>query len=93
MFRKNRTTIRPFEPPAHLIAAGPYRMTRNPIYLAMGVILTGWGLWLGSLPALVVPPLFAVIITERFIRPEERDLAAAFGAAYEAYRRKVPRWL
>lgn len=93
VFRRKRTTIRPFVPPTRLIATGPYRFSRNPIYLAMGVVQLGWGLGLGSLPALAVPPLFAVVVTLRFIRPEERDLTAAFGAAYDDYRKRVPRWL
>ena len=93
MFVRAGTTIVPHEPPRVLITGGVYRLTRNPIYLADALILTGlilrWGAW----PSLVLVPLFVIVITRRFIEPEEARLRAAFGAAFEDWAGRVRRWV
>lgn len=92
-FRRARTTIVPHETPQALVTSGPYRFSRNPIYLADVLILVGWALQLGALlPALLIPA-FVVTIAARFIRPEEARLEAAFPAAFAAWRAKTRRWL
>lgn len=87
------TTLHPFGQPSQLVTDGPYRYTRNPLYLALACILLAVAVWLGSLAALLVVPVFCLAITRSFIRHEEQVLAAAFGADYADYCRRVRRWL
>ena len=92
-FRRRDTTIIPFEQSSTLIVDGPYRLSRNPIYLAMVLVLLGVWLLLGSLsPALVVVP-FVWWISTRFIAKEEQHLETQFGRPYLAYKARVRRWL
>ena len=86
-FRKAKTTVNPMAPQrsAKLVANGVYRMTRNPMYLGLVLILLGL--------ALLGPLAFAAYITRFQILPEERALTAHFGAAYTAYCAQVRRWL
>jgi protein-S-isoprenylcysteine O-methyltransferase Ste14 len=63
------------------------------MYLSLLLALAAWATWLGSWPALLVVPAFVLAMNRWQIRPEERALAALFGAEYEAYRRSVRRWL
>lgn len=91
-FRRHRTTVLPRETPAAMIDTGVYRWSRNPIYLADVLILSGAALrW--DLGGLVLVPLFMVVILRRFIRGEEAGLRAAFGPAFDAYAMRTRRWL
>ena len=92
-FRRHDTTIIPFEQSTGLIAEGPYRYGRNPLYLSMTLILVGLWILLGSLSPAVVVPLFVWWISSRFIANEERHLEAQFGRTYLEYKTKVRRWL
>ena len=92
-FRRHDTTIIPFEQSTALIAEGPYRYSRNPLYLSMTLILVGLWILLGSLSPAVVVPLFVWWISRRFIANEERHLEAQFGRTYLEYKTKVRRWL
>lgn len=92
-FRRARTTIIPHLPPSALVETGPYRFSRNPIYLADLVILAGWVISLGSpLGLLLLVPLYAALL-RLFIRPEEARLSEHLGAAYDAYCARVRRWI
>ena len=93
LFRRAGTAIKPFEESSALVAAGPYRLTRNPMYLGMAGTLLGTGVMLGSVTPLLVVPAFAVTIDLRFIRYEEAALERAFGREYIDYRSRVRRWL
>jgi len=92
-FRRHDTTIIPFEQSTALIAKGPYRYSRNPLYISMTLILVGLWILLGSLSPVVVVPLFVWWISSRFIANEERHLEAQFGRTYLEYKTKVRRWL
>ena len=92
-FRRKRTTIEPHHAPTALIVEGPYRLSRNPIYLGMLAILTGAVLWQGTLGPLPVPFAFAAILTRRFILPEEAALRRTFGPEAERYMQATRRWL
>jgi protein-S-isoprenylcysteine O-methyltransferase Ste14 len=94
-FRRSQTTLNPIEPSraSHLVTAGIFGLTRNPMYLGLLLLLIGWALWLGSASPWFVPPLFAILIYAAQIAPEERALEALFGEAYGAYRQKVGRWI
>ncbi|SIN86406.1 methyltransferase family protein [Vannielia litorea] len=93
-FSRARTTIVPHREARSLITTGIYTRSRNPIYLGDLLILAGlcafWGVWL-ALAVLV--PLFAWLVTDRFIRPEEARLAARFGPEWEAWAARVRRWV
>ena len=91
-FFVQKTTIIPFHQSTALITSGPFRWSRNPIYLSMVLLLTGMAFFLGSLTPLLVPPLFAVLIKRMFIRREEQMLKDQFGDCYQQYCREVPRW-
>ena len=92
-FRRVGTPIRPGSEATALVRDGPFRFTRNPMYLGMTLILLGIALLLGSLSPLLVPPLFMALITALFIRREERWMEETFGESYRSYRRRVRRWL
>lgn len=92
-FLRKKTTIEPHEEPTTLITQGPFRLSRNPIYLAMVVILLGVVLWQGGLSGLVLPPIFMVLLSRRFILPEEQGLRDHFGAAAQDYMQATKRWL
>jgi protein-S-isoprenylcysteine O-methyltransferase Ste14 len=91
-FWRKRTTIEPHHPPTALIVEGPYRLSRNPIYLALLGILTGYVMVLGTLGPALLPVAFAHVLTRRFIAPEEKTLRRIFGAEAEAYLARTRRW-
>jgi protein-S-isoprenylcysteine O-methyltransferase Ste14 len=94
-FRRARTTISPIHPEhaSHLVRTGIYRLTRNPMYVGLVLLLIGLGIYLQSYLALLVLPIFAVCITRFQIKPEERILLQRFGNDYAQYCREVRRWL
>lgn len=94
-FHRARTTVNPLRPEAvsAFVSGGVYRWTRNPMYLGMAAMLLGWAVYLSSIAALAALPLFIVYLNRFQIGPEERALEARFGAEFEAYRRRVRRWL
>ncbi len=93
LFHRARTGIVPFSPATSLVLGGPYRFTRNPMYLGMAGILLGAAILTGSLSPFAVIPAFMALIAERFIAPEEALLERAFGRDYLGYKAKVRRWL
>lgn len=93
LFLKNRTTLSPFKTPAFLVTSGPFRVSRNPAYLGMAVILLGLALILGTAVPFAMPILFILIIEMFFIPAEERMLEDRFGEQYRIYRAAVRRWL
>jgi protein-S-isoprenylcysteine O-methyltransferase Ste14 len=93
LFRSAGTTIRVFEESSALVTSGPYRFSRNPIYLSMMALLFGLNLWLESLSPFFVILLFAVLIQQKFILAEESGLERHFGAVYTEYKGRVRRWI
>ena len=91
--RKHRTTIRHLGTPASLVTSGPFRISRNPIYLGFVLILMGTALLLGSATPWILPLAFAVFTDRLFVRFEERRLEATFGEAWAEYRKRVRRWV
>lgn len=94
-FARVRTTVNPLSPEQAetLVTTGLYRFTRNPMYLAMALILFGGALTLGSIAALAAPAIFVVVMTALQIKPEERALQSIFGETFTAYRGQTRRWL
>ena len=78
---------------AALVQGGPYRFTRNPMYLGMACVLLGACAWLANPLALLAVFVFVGYITRFQIMPEERALLGKFGGAYADYLRRVRRWL
>ena len=93
-FRAAHTTVLPMgRPTTPIVERGPYRFTRNPMYLAMALAYVGLSLLLNSLWALVLLPMVLVVIDVFVIRKEERYLTAKFGEPYQSYSTRVRRWL
>jgi protein-S-isoprenylcysteine O-methyltransferase Ste14 len=93
IFDQVGTTIKPFEESSTLVIRGPFRLSRNPMYLGMVGMLTGLALVLGTASPVVVIPVFVWLLTTRFIVAEERALQARFGDDFRAYQSRVRRWL
>lgn len=95
IFLRNRTSIDPHRPAkaSRLIVSGIYRLTRNPMYLALCGTLLAWSILLAMPLVLWGPILFAGYITRFQIIPEERFLRERFGEDYASYCKRVRRWL
>ena len=87
------TTPNPFEPSTAIATGGPYRFTRNPMYLGMALAYVGLAFAIGILWALAALPVVLLVIDRVIIKREERYLKARFGEQYLAYKRRVRRWL
>lgn len=94
-FVRARTSLTPLTPEkaSQLVVSGLYKYSRNPMYLGLLVLLTGWGLHLSHPVAFLLLPVFVIYITIFQIKPEEKALQRKFGAAYESYCQKVRRWI
>ena len=93
IFQRRKTTIVPGQQSSELVTSGLFRISRNPIYLAMVILLVGVAVSLGSLTPWLVIPVFIFIITRNIITLEEAMLQEAFGPAYAEYRARVRRWI
>jgi protein-S-isoprenylcysteine O-methyltransferase Ste14 len=93
LFRRHKTTSHPYAEATSLVISGPYRFSRNPMYLGLLLTLIGLGLWLQSLSALLLAPLFVFVINRCNIIPEERRLIDCFGEVYEIYQAQTRRWI
>lgn len=94
-FVRAKTTVNPMKPENanRLVTDGLYRISRNPMYLALAFTFIAWGLHLAN-PLCAAPIiLWIVYITEFQIKPEEEALRKKFGAEYEDYCRRVRRWI
>ena len=87
------TNIKTFDDPDHFVDDGAFRRTRNPMYLGFAAMLAGIAAAVGSLSAWVSPLVFVAAAERWYIPFEERRMADRFGAVYEDYRRRVPRWI
>ncbi len=90
--RKMHTTPDPKQPVAILVTTGPYRFSRNPIYLGFLLIFLGFTLLAGTLWGLLLSPFLIGTITRSVIRPEENYLQDRFDGQYSIYRTLVRRW-
>lgn len=92
LFRRHGTGVRPFTVATMLVLDGPYRFTRNPMYLGMVLMVIGAALMLGTIAGFIVPPLFLLLLDRRFVLREEAFLRERFGADYVAFCGSVRRW-
>lgn len=93
LLRSRRTSVIPIRPTTTLVVDGPYRLTRNPMYLGLVVIFVGVALVMQVLWAIVLVPVLLVLVTVTATRKEEAYLEHKFGAEYRGYRAAVRRWL
>jgi protein-S-isoprenylcysteine O-methyltransferase Ste14 len=92
-FRRHRTSPNPYRPSTTLVTDGPYRFTRNPMYVGFTLMYLGVALWAGALWPVVLLPVVLVVMQRGVIAREERYLEAVFGEEYRAYRGRVRRWI
>jgi protein-S-isoprenylcysteine O-methyltransferase Ste14 len=94
-FRRAKTTVNPMKPEttSALVCSGIYRVTRNPMYVGLLLVLVAWAAFLSTAWALLGPLAFVLYINRFQIAPEERVLSAMFGMDYAAYKSRVRRWL
>jgi protein-S-isoprenylcysteine O-methyltransferase Ste14 len=88
-----RGTLAPWSPPTELVQTGPYLYSRNPMYVAVSVILLGWWLGFGERRYLGYLIVVATAFRIRVVLGEEPWLARTHGAAWDRYRARVRRWL
>ena len=94
-FRSASTQIDPRDPAKSeaIVTSGIFQYSRNPMYLGLALVLIGWSIWIGNAFSIALVWLFVWYISRFQIAPEEEALKAKFGAEYEAYLRKVRRWI
>ena len=94
-FKMVSTTISPLKPEesTQLVTTGVYRFSRNPMYVGFLLFLLAWAVLLGSFVAVLVLPLFILIVTKVQILPEEVVLEEKFGQDYVDYKHRVGRWI
>ncbi len=86
-------TLAPWAPPERLVIVGLYRVTRNPMYVAVLLILFGWALGFASRGLWMYAAIVAIVFHLRVVLQEEPWLTRRHGEAYAAYKARVPRWL
>ncbi len=91
--RRAGTSPNPRRPTTALVVTGPYRFTRNPLYLSMTLIYAGAAVAANAFWALVLLPAAMVLIARGPMAREERYLEEQFGDAYRAYKARVRRWI
>ena len=88
-----RGTLAPWDPPQRLVTSGPYRLSRNPMYVGVVVILAGWcALW-SSRTLIIYTAMFMIGFHLRVLLVEEPWARRRFGGEWDAYRARVPRWV
>lgn len=93
VMRRGGQSENPWKPTHHIELRGPFRLTRNPMYLQMVVGCIGFSILLANGWILLLTPLGAWVLQRFAILPEERYLEEKFGEAYKAYKRRVRRWI
>jgi protein-S-isoprenylcysteine O-methyltransferase Ste14 len=88
-----KTSPKPWRPTTAIVTAGPYRFTRNPIYVGFSLIYIGVGFWANTIWPFLLLPVILLVIQFGVIAREEAYLQRIFGDEYLAYKRRVRRWL
>jgi protein-S-isoprenylcysteine O-methyltransferase Ste14 len=91
--KRRGTTVKPFEEPTALIADGVFHVSRHPMYLGFILMLAGIAAFTGSLTPWIVVVWIAFVLDDMFIKPEEKAMEAAFGEDYQAYKKRVRKWI
>src|ERR1051325_2445879 len=94
LFRREGTEINPTsETNQSLVIRGPFRFTRNPMYLGLVIVTFGIAFWVGSLPMFAVPLLVLATASWAHIPFEEAKMRRQFGTAFDRYTNQVRRWI
>lgn len=93
IFVRSRTTVIPFSTASTLVTWGPYRFTRNPMYVGLTLVYVGLAIALAELWPLFLLPLPLLFLQTIVIPFEERRMREIFGETYDTYRARVRRWL
>ena len=89
---RSDTELLPHRPACKLIDDGPFRFSRNPIYLGNGLIILGAAVLFANAWLAIALRVYWLLVTQLAIKPEERHLAALFGEEWQSYKRRTPRW-
>ena len=94
-FIRIKTTVNPTKPhkTSALVITGTYKITRNPMYLGMLLIIISFAFYKASIISIVLIPFFIFYINKFQIEPEEFEMRKKFGKEYEDYCKKVDRWI
>ncbi len=92
-FVDHDTTIKPFGNSSALVTTGVFRVSRNPMYLGLTLILGGVAILMGSLSPWILVVLYPVLMDRLFIVAEEERLEKKFGGEFNEYRSRVRRWI
>lgn len=92
-FKRHKTAVMPYKAARTLVRAGPYRYTRNPMYLGMTLAHAGAAIALNAMWPIILLPMALVALLHLVIRKEEAHLWRSFGDDYVAYRSQVRRWI
>ena len=93
LFRRHRTTLMPHRAATHLVTGGPFRLSRNPIYLSFALLHLACALSQHSLGMLLTLPVVLYVMDRHVIAAEEAFHAQRFGAQWATYRARTRRWL
>jgi protein-S-isoprenylcysteine O-methyltransferase Ste14 len=93
LFARHRTGLLPGQAVSTIIEDGPFRVSRNPLYVGLFALYLGLALLAPTVWGLVLFPIAVLLVLWGAILPEERMLRQQFGPDYEAYARRVRRWL
>lgn len=88
-----RGTLAPWSPPVHLVTTGPYRWSRNPMYVAMTLVILGWAAAFHSRAIGIYAGFMVLAFHLRIVLGEEPRLSRVFGEEWARYRASAPRWL
>jgi protein-S-isoprenylcysteine O-methyltransferase Ste14 len=90
---RNKTPYNPSKPAIKIVGQGPFRLSRNPMYLALLLLLAAAAVFTGSIWLFLAVPLLLIVLDITAVKPEESYLERHFGSRYLAYKAKVRRWL
>lgn len=93
LFKKHNTTVKPFLNPSHFIVYGPFRISRNPMYLGMLFIIAGTAVLFKSVLLLLPAVLYIQVMNLFYISKEEAMLKKQFGSKFFEYKKKVGKWI
>ena len=93
LFRRSGQDENPWKPTPQIVERGPFRITRNPMYLQMIIVCIGMAVMLANAWIILLTPFGGWVLQRFAIRPEEAYLERKFGDKYLAYRGRVRRWL
>ena len=92
-YSAGKGTLAPWSPPKHLVTSGPYRLSRNPMYIGVLLILAGWALGFRSRALASYAAIMTMVFHVRVVAFEEPWLAETHPGRWHSYRSSVPRWI